>query len=102
MLFSNLNPSLRSVFVVLNGCCLASLLGSLPSLAVIFRGLPVLLRSFTLPVWFTRCFNGFTVWGCYSLICKIDLYVIDGTLTGQKYRDQILHSLVVPQFDGHP
>jgi hypothetical protein len=48
---------LRSVFVVLNGCCLASLLGSLPSLAVIFRGLPVLLRSFTFPVWFTRCFN---------------------------------------------
>ena len=48
---------LRSVFVVLNGCCLASLLRSLPSLAVIFRGLPVLLRSFTLPVCFTCCFN---------------------------------------------
>jgi hypothetical protein len=30
------------------------------------------------------------------------LYVIDGTLRGQKYRDQILRSLVVPNFDGHP
>jgi hypothetical protein len=30
------------------------------------------------------------------------LYVIDGTLRGQKYRDQILRSLVVPHFDGHP
>jgi hypothetical protein len=27
--------------------------------------------------------------------------VIDATLTGQKYRDQILRSLVVPHFDGH-
>jgi hypothetical protein len=48
---------LRSVFVVLNGCCLASLLKSLSSLGVIFRDLSVLWRSFTLPVWFTHCFN---------------------------------------------
>jgi hypothetical protein len=48
---------LRIVFVVLNGCCLASLLKSLSSLGVIFRDLPVLWRSFTLPVWFARCFN---------------------------------------------
>ena len=46
--------------------------------------------------------GGFTVWGCFSLNCKIDLYVIDGTLRGHKYRDQILRSLVVPHFDGHP
>ena len=31
--------------------------------------------------------GGVTVWGCFSLNCKIDLYVIDGTLRGQKYRD---------------
>jgi hypothetical protein len=48
---------LCSVFVVLNGSCLASLLRSLSSLWVIFRNLSVLWRSFTLPVWFTRCFN---------------------------------------------
>jgi hypothetical protein len=48
---------LRSVFVVLNGCCLASLLRSISSLGVIFRDLSVLWRSFTLPVWFTHCFN---------------------------------------------
>jgi hypothetical protein len=30
------------------------------------------------------------------------LYVIDGTLRGQKYHDQILRSLVVPHFDGYP
>jgi hypothetical protein len=46
--------------------------------------------------------GGFTVWGCFFLNCKIDLYVIDATLRGQKYRDQILRSLVVPHFDGHP
>jgi hypothetical protein len=40
--------------------------------------------------------GGFTVWGCFSLNCKFDLYVIDGTLRGLKYRDQILRSLVVP------
>jgi len=48
---------LRSVFAVLNGCCLASLLKSLFSLRVVFKGFPVLWRYFTLPVWFTRCFN---------------------------------------------
>jgi hypothetical protein len=48
---------LRNVFVVLNGCCLASLLRSLSSLGVIFRDLSVLWSSFTLPIWFTRCFN---------------------------------------------
>ena len=30
---------------------------SLSSLDVVFIGFPVLSRSFTLPVWFTRCFN---------------------------------------------
>jgi hypothetical protein len=48
---------LRSVFVVLNGCCLTSLLRSLSSLGVIFRDLSVLWCSFTFSVWFTRCFN---------------------------------------------
>jgi hypothetical protein len=82
---------LRSVFVVLNGSCLASLLRSLSSLGVIFRDLSVRIVG-------TTAFGGggFTVWGCFSLNCKIDLYVIDGTLRGQKYRDQILRSLVMP------
>ena len=44
---------LLSMFAMLNGCCLASLLRSLSSLGVVFRGFPVLWRSFTLPVWFT-------------------------------------------------
>ena len=34
--------------------------------------------------------SGVTVWGCSSLNCTLDLYLLDGTLTGQKYRDQIL------------
>ena len=46
--------------------------------------------------------GGNTVWGCFFLNCKFDLYVIDRTLTGQKYRDQILCPLIVPHFDGHP
>jgi transposase len=33
---------------------------------------------------------GVTVWGCFSLNCNFDLYVFDGILTGQKYRDQTL------------
>jgi hypothetical protein len=45
--------------------------------------------------------GGFTVWACFCLNCEIDVDVIDATLTGQKYRDQILRSLVVPHFDGH-
>ena len=45
---------------------------------------------------------GVTVWGCFSLNCKLDLYVLDGTLTGQKYSDQTLCPLVVPHFDCHP
>ena len=36
--------------------------------------------------------GGFTVWGSFSLNCKLDLlqvlYVHDRTLTGQRYSDQ--------------
>jgi hypothetical protein len=31
--------------------------------------------------------GGITVWGCFSFDCKLDLYVLDGNLTEQKYRD---------------
>jgi hypothetical protein len=27
--------------------------------------------------------GGVTVWGCFSFDCKLDLYVLDGNLTGQ-------------------
>jgi hypothetical protein len=27
--------------------------------------------------------GGVTVWGCFSFHCKLDLYVLDGNLTGQ-------------------
>jgi hypothetical protein len=33
--------------------------------------------------------GGVTVWGCFSFDCKLDLYVLDGNLTGQKYRDTV-------------
>jgi hypothetical protein len=69
---------LRSVFIVLNGCCLASPLKSLSSLGVIFRELSVLWRSFTLPVWFTRCFNRtMTKWLAlnYSAVCLVGHYI---------------------------
>jgi hypothetical protein len=42
---------------------------------------------------------GVTVWGCFSFDCKLDLYVLHGNLTGQKYRDNVLASRVVPHFD---
>ena len=45
---------------------------------------------------------GVTAWGWFSLSCKLDFYVLDGTLTGHKYRDQTLCQLFVPHFDCHP
>ena len=44
---------------------------------------------------------GVTVWGCFSFDCKLDLYVLDGNLTGQKYRDNVLAPRVVPHFDNN-
>jgi hypothetical protein len=44
--------------------------------------------------------GGVTVWGCFSLT-KLDLYVLDGNLTGQKYRDNVLAPRVAPHFDNH-
>jgi hypothetical protein len=34
--------------------------------------------------------GGVTVWGCVSFDCQLDLHVLDGNLTGQKYRDNVL------------
>jgi hypothetical protein len=45
--------------------------------------------------------GGVTVWGCFSFDCMLDLYVIDGNLTGQKYHDNVLAPRVVPHFDNH-
>ena len=45
--------------------------------------------------------GGVTVWGCFSFDCKLVLYVLDGNLTGQKYRDNVLAPRVVPHFDNH-
>ena len=45
--------------------------------------------------------GGVTVWGCFSFDCKLDLYVLDGNLTGQKYSDNVLAPRVVPHFDNH-
>ena len=43
-----------------------------------------------------------TVWDCFSLRCKLDLYVLNGTMNGQMYRDSVLRDIVVPHFDNHP
>ena len=50
-----------------------------------------------------NCFWGWgvTVWGCFSFDCKLDLYVLDGNLTGQIYRGNMLAPRVVPNFDNH-
>ena len=50
-----------------------------------------------------NCFWGWgvTIWGCFSFDCKLDLYVLDGNLTGQKYRHNVLAPRVVPHFDNH-
>jgi hypothetical protein len=44
---------------------------------------------------------GWTVWGCFSFDFKSELYVLDGNLTGQKYRDNVLAPRVVPHSDNH-
>jgi hypothetical protein len=44
---------------------------------------------------------GLYVAGCFSFDCKLYLYVFDGNLTGQKYRDNVLAPRVVPHFDNH-
>ena len=51
----------------------------------------------------TTAFGGgsVTVWACFSYGCKLDLYVLDGTLTGVKYRDNVIMDIVVPHFDNH-
>jgi hypothetical protein len=50
-----------------------------------------------------NCFWGWgvTVWGCFSFDCKLDLYVLDGNLTGQKYCENLLPPRVVPHFANH-
>ena len=50
-----------------------------------------------------NCFCGWgvTIWGCFPFDCKLDLYVLDGNLTGQKYRHNVLAPRVVPHFDNH-
>jgi hypothetical protein len=51
----------------------------------------------------TTAFGGgcVTAWGCFSFDCKLDLYVLDGNLTGQRYPDNVLAPHVVPHFDNH-
>ena len=45
--------------------------------------------------------GGVTVWGCFSHDCKLDMHVLHGTLNGQRYRDDILNTIVSPHFDNH-
>ena len=45
--------------------------------------------------------GGVTDWDCFSFDCQLNLYVLDGNLTGQKYHDNVLGPRVVPHFDNH-
>lgn len=45
--------------------------------------------------------GGVTVWGGFSYDCKLNLYVVDGTMTGQKYRNDVINAIIVPHFDNH-
>jgi hypothetical protein len=42
--------------------------------------------------------GGVTIWGCFSFDCKLDLYVLDGNLTGQNYHDNVLAPCFSPPF----
>jgi hypothetical protein len=45
---------------------------------------------------------GVTVFGCISLKCKLDLYVLDGTLTGQMHLDQIMCLILTVYVNARP
>jgi hypothetical protein len=61
-----------------------------PNLNPVFSGGRVA-RSLVLCMCFSFC--------PFSFDCKLDLYVLDGNLTDQKYRDNVLAPRVVPHFD---
>ena len=42
------------------------------------------------------------VWGCVSYDCKLPLLRVQGRLTGQRYRDEVLAAAVDPHLDTHP
>ena len=45
--------------------------------------------------------GGVTVWGCFSHDCKLSLQILNGTLDGLKYRDDILDGHVGPHFENY-
>jgi len=45
--------------------------------------------------------GGVTVWGCFSYDCKLDLHVLQGNMTGLKYRDNVIRNIILPHFDNH-
>jgi hypothetical protein len=40
--------------------------------------------------------------GCISHDCKLDVFPIQGNLTGDQYLRDVLQPVVVPHFDNHP
>jgi transposase len=42
------------------------------------------------------------VCGCISHDCKLDLVIIQGNLTGDRYIRDVLQPVVAPHFDNHP
>jgi hypothetical protein len=40
--------------------------------------------------------------GCISHDCKLDLFTMQGNLTGDQYIRDVLQPVVVPHFDNHP
>ena len=50
------------------------------------------------PLWW-RLSNGL---GCVSHDCKLDVFTIQGNLTGDQYLRDVLQPVVVPHFDNHP
>jgi hypothetical protein len=43
--------------------------------------------------------GGITVVECFSFDCKMNLYALGGSMTGQTYRDNIIRDNVVSYFD---
>jgi hypothetical protein len=43
--------------------------------------------------------GGVTVGECFSFDCNMNLYVLDGSMRGQKYRDNIIRNIIVSYFD---
>ena len=71
-------------------------------ISVHVQSLSVVLYKLSIQVCHHSAFVTVTVYDCFSQICKLDFYVLDGTLTGQVGARSDNGAFVISHFDGPP